>query len=190
MKLLHLALIPLLGFPMAAVPRPSVAAPNPAGAAVKQTTLIEVITQSEETLYFSPNTIYSLPLRVSRTVTVDGVTLPAGTVIEGRLEPVEGGLRYVSSHIQAGSLQRSLNASSDVLRDVKDPRETSAGAITGDAAIGAAGGAILGVILGDGISFGEIIGGAAAGVIVGNVTAQRVVVIEPGQPVILYVDSD
>jgi hypothetical protein len=190
MKLLHLALIPLLGLPMAALPRPGAAVPDPTGAAVKQTTLIEVITQSEETLYFSPNTIYSLPLRVSRTVTVDGVTLPAGTVIEGRLEPVEGGLRYVSSHIQAGGLQRSLVASSDVLRDVKDPRETSAGAITGDAAIGAAGGAILGVILGDGISFGEIIGGAAAGVIVGNVTAQRVVVIEAGQPVILYVDGN
>lgn len=189
MKLLHLALLPLLGLPLVALPRPTFAAPDTVGAEVKQTTLIEVITQSEETLYFNPDTLYALPLRVNRTVTVNGITLPAGTVIEGQLEPIEGGLRYVTTHIQAGGFRRSLNASSEVLRDVKDPRETSAEAIAGDAAIGAAGGVVLGVLLGGGVSAGEVIGGAAAGVIIGNVTAQRVVVIEPGQPIILYVDA-
>jgi hypothetical protein len=37
-------------------------------------------------------------------------------------------------------------ATSMVLEDVKDPRETSAEAIAGDAAIGAAGGAAIGAI--------------------------------------------
>jgi hypothetical protein len=44
------------------------------------------------------------------------------------------------------------------------------------------------VILGGGLSLGEVIGGAAAGVIIGNVTAQRVVVVEAGQPIILYAE--
>lgn len=177
----------LLGSTGIGLPRPGVAAEVTAQAK-QSTTLVEVVTQSEETLYFNPDTIYALPVRVDRTVTLNGVTLPVGTVVEGRLEPIEGGLRYVASHIQAGGFRRSLVASSEVLRDIKDPRETSAQAIAGDAAIGAAGGAVLGVILGRGLDAGAIIGGAATGVIVGNVTAQRVVVIEAGQPIILYAD--
>ncbi|MEM7762174.1 MAG: hypothetical protein AAF298_29265, partial [Cyanobacteria bacterium P01_A01_bin.40] len=78
-----------------------------------------------------------------------------------------------------------ISAISPVLKDVKDPRDTSAGAIAEDAAIGAAGGTILGEIFGD-AGAGEILGGAAAGVVVGNVTADRVVVIDPGIPIILY----
>jgi hypothetical protein len=54
----------------------------------------------------------------------------------------------------------------------------------GDAAIGAAGGALLTEIFGD-ASVGGAIGGAAAGMVVGNVTAQRVVVIEPNQAIAL-----
>jgi hypothetical protein len=38
-------------------------------------------------------------------------------------------------------------------------------------------------------SWGGMVGGAAAGVIVGNVTAQRVVVIEPNQPISLELQA-
>lgn len=156
---------------------------------VKQaTTALPVVTQSEETLYFSPDTRYALPMRLQQAVTLNGTTLPAGTVIDGTLEPVEGGLLYVATHLQGGGFRRPLAARSDVLRDIKDPRETSGGAIATDAAIGAAGGLVLGVLLGRGVNAGAIIGGAAAGAIIGNVTAQRVVVIEAGQPVMLYTD--
>ena len=98
---------------------------------------------------------------------------------------VEGGLRYVATGIEAGGLTEPLAATSVVLTDIKDPRESSAGSIAGDAAIGAAGGAVIGAVLGDGISLLEILGGAATGVVVGNVTAQRVVILEPNEPVIL-----
>jgi hypothetical protein len=186
MKLLHTGILTLLALP--AIAAPVLAAPAPTQ--LKQTsTLVQVVTQTDETLYFNPDTRYELPVQVDTSVVVNGITLPAGTVIEGRLEPVEGGLRYVASHIQAGGLRRDLNAASDVLEDIKDPRETGAGAIVGDAAIGAAGGAVIGAILGGGISAGEVIGGAAAGVIIGNVTAQRVVIIEADEPIILYTDS-
>ncbi|MGD1907317.1 MAG: hypothetical protein ACFB0C_15215 [Leptolyngbyaceae cyanobacterium] len=190
MKLSHTGILPLLALPLIATAPAALATPEPATVQIKQTsTLIQAVTQTDETLYFNPDTIYELPLRVDTSVVVNGITLPAGTVIEGRLEPVEGGLRYVTSHIQAGGLRQDLNAASDVLEDIKDPRETGAGAIVGDAAIGAAGGAIIGAILGGGVSAGEVIGGAATGVIIGNVTAQRVVVIEAGEPVILYAGS-
>jgi hypothetical protein len=140
MKLIHAGVLSLLALPVGAIATPVFAAPEPLSAPVKQaSTLIRVVTQTDETLYFNPDTRYELPLRVDTTVVVNGITLPAGTVIEGRLEPIEGGLQYVASHIQAAGLRQNLNAASEVLRDVKDPRETSGGAIAGDAAIGAAG---------------------------------------------------
>ncbi|MEL6381168.1 MAG: hypothetical protein AAFQ89_01585 [Cyanobacteria bacterium J06626_18] len=155
---------------------------------LKQTTSVQVVTQTDETLYFNPDTTYELPMVVSSSVVVDGINLPAGTVIEGRLEPVPGGLRYVATGVRGGGLRTPLAASSEVLNDIKDPRETSAGSIATDAAIGAAGGAVIGAVLGDGVSVVEVLGGAAAGVAVGNVTAQRVVIIEPNTPISLQVD--
>jgi hypothetical protein len=52
---------------------------------------MRVLTQSDETLYFSADTIYELPLVIESAVVVNGRSLPAGTVIQGRLEPVSGG---------------------------------------------------------------------------------------------------
>lgn len=160
-------------------------------AAIAQTSVsqtanqIRVITQTDETLYLDPGLRYELPLIVETTTTANGRQLPAGTVIQGRLEPISGGLQYIATGIEAGGFVRSLSAQSDLLADVKDPRETSAGAIASDAAIGAAGGAVLGAVIGNGVSLWEILGGAATGVAVGNVTAQRVVILEPGEPLML-----
>lgn len=181
-----LSLVPLLLAPLMPLTLPNLAIAQTV-AQSRSATQIRVLTQSDETLYFNPDTIYELPLVVESAVIVGGRQLPAGTVIQGRLEPVSGGLRYVATGIEAGGLRQSLNAMSQVLADVKDPRETSAEAIAGDAAIGAAGGAAVGAVLGDGISLFEILGGAAAGVVVGNVTAQRVVMIEPNEAIVLQV---
>ncbi len=150
------------------------------------TTTIQVVSKTQETLYFQPDTVYELPLVVAVPVTVNGRSLPRGTTIQGRLEPAPGGLRYVATGITAGGFRIPLSATSEVLTDIKDPRETSLEAMAGDAAIGAAGGAVLGAVLGDGVSWVEVLGGAAAGVAVGNVTAQRVVILEPGQTITLH----
>ncbi|MGD1860096.1 MAG: hypothetical protein ACFB0E_09015 [Leptolyngbyaceae cyanobacterium] len=180
-----LSLLPLLVTPLLPLTLPEVvqAQSTPSTPANQ----IRVLTRSDETLYFQPDTYYELPLMVDSAVTVNGRNLSAGTVIQGRLEPVSGGLRYVATGIEAGGLTQPLSATSELLADVKDPREASVGSIAGDAAIGAAGGAVLGAVLGDGISIWEILGGAAAGVAVGNVTAQRVVILEPNQPIFLQV---
>ncbi|WP_017301164.1 hypothetical protein [Nodosilinea nodulosa] len=54
-----------------------------------------------------------------------------------------------------------------------------------DAGIGAAGGLVLGEILGD-AGVGAVVGGAAAGAATGNITADRVVVVDPNQTISLY----
>ncbi|MBE7383514.1 MAG: hypothetical protein F6J95_019115 [Leptolyngbya sp. SIO1E4] len=182
MKIRTLTFLPLLVAPVAPFMLTGVAAAAPL-TQVKQATVMQVVTQTDETLYLDSGTIYELPMVVESAVVVNGLNLPAGTVINGRLEPVEGGLRYVATEIEGGGLRTTLNATSDVLHDVKDPRETSAGSTAVDAAIGAAGGAVIGAVLGDGISLLEVLGGAATGVLVGNVTAQRVVIIEAGKPI-------
>ena len=54
-----------------------------------------------------------------------------------------------------------------------------------DAAIGAVGGYVIGEVLGD-PDVWEVVGGAAAGVVVGNTTAPFVVVVKPEQLITLY----
>lgn len=186
MKIRDLTVLPLLAAPFVAFVGESVAIAAPI-AQTENSRTVRVLPSTDETLYFNPDETYDLPVVIDAPTTVNGLTLPAGTILNGQLEPVEGGLRYVATSIAAGGLRNSLRAESDVLHDVKDPRETGLGAIAGDAAIGAAGGAVLGAIFGGGISIGEVVGGAAAGAVVGNVTAQRVVILEPNTPIALQI---
>jgi hypothetical protein len=149
---------------------------------------LQAVTSVDKTLYLGNGDVVEQSLRVNSATTFNGVSIPAGSVIRGQFEPVTGGLRYVANGVQIGSRVYTLRAVSDTLHDVKDPRETSSGAMLGDAAIGAAGGALVTEVFGD-ASLGGIVGGAAAGVIVGNVTAQRVVVIEPNQAIPLQLQA-
>ena len=116
---------------------------------------------------------------------IDGIVIPAGATIVGQYIPAQGGLRYIAKAVTYDRYSYRIDAASLILKDVKDPRDTSTGSILEDAAIGAAGGTILGEIFGD-ADVEEIIGGAVAGVVVGNVTADRVVVIKPDQTITLY----
>lgn len=116
------------------------------------------------------------------------VVVPMGSAIEGEVVPVEGGGQFVAKSMIVNGTAYTFAAESVKLPDVKDPTQTSVGAIAGDAALGAAGGVVLGQILGDrGITATQVLGGAAAGVLVGNVTAPRAVVIDPGNEIELRV---
>ncbi len=138
-----------------------------------------------ETLYLNNNRSYSYNLIAANRGVIDRIVIPQGATIVGKYVPAKGGLRYIAEAVTYDRYSYRISASSSVLEDVKDPRDTSAGAIAEDAAIGAAGGTILGEIFGD-ADVKEILGGAAAGVVVGNVTADRVVVIDPKAPIVLY----
>ena len=139
----------------------------------------------EETLYLNNDRTYSYNLIAQEGGTIGDVNIPAGATIVGKYVPADGGLRYVAEAVTYDDYSYTISASSGVIEDVKDPRDTSAGAIVEDAGIGAAGGTILGEVLGD-AGAAEIVGGAAAGAAVGNLTADRVVVIEPDSAIALY----
>lgn len=153
---------------------------------IAQSNTLTATSAQQETLYLNNDKTYSYNLVATEQTTIDGITVPAGATIVGRYVPADGGLRYEAQAVTYDQYSYSINATSQVIEDVKDPRDRSAGSIAGDAAIGAAGGAVLGEVLGDEANVEEIIGGAAAGAAVGNVTAERVVVIEPDAPITLY----
>ena len=153
--------------------------------ALAQSRSIEATSAQLETLYLNNNRSYSYNLIAEKRGVIDGIIIPAGATIVGKYVPAKGGLRYFAEAVVYDRYSYRISATSQVIQDVKDPRDNSIGAIVEDAAIGAAGGAILGEVFGD-ADAEEIVGGAVAGVIVGNVTADRVVVIEPNQLIILY----
>lgn len=139
----------------------------------------------EGTLYLNSDKRYSFNLEVTRGGRFAGYNLPAGSIIRGQYVPAEDGLRYVAQAAIVNGRTYNLNARSEVLETVKDPRDTSGGAVAEDAGIGAGAGVVIGEIFGD-AGIGEAVGGAAAGAAVGNLTADNVVVIEPDQPINLY----
>ncbi len=146
---------------------------------------IQAIAPNSETLYLKTDATVEQTLQVGAATNLNGRSIPAGAIVRGRFEPAEGGVRYVATAVEVGNQVYAVNATSELLRDIKDPRETSTGAILTDAGIGAAGGAAVGGILTGRVSVGSILGGAAAGAIIGNTTAQRVVVLEPNQTLTL-----
>ena len=171
----------------AAVPAPVLTQPWHQAQLLQQSTqTIETIPRASETLYLDPTQPHDANLNVTRATTVGSVSLPVGSIIRGQFEPAEGGLRYVANSVEVGNRIFQITGESDLLHGQKDPRETSGGAIARDAAIGgAAGAAVGGVLGGGGLNVGTILGGAAAGVVIGNVTAPIVVVVEPDQPLLL-----
>ncbi|MFN3361041.1 MAG: hypothetical protein ACK421_06415 [Pseudanabaenaceae cyanobacterium] len=136
----------------------------------------------KDTLYIATGQTLATELVVTQPVVAEnGTTLiPTGAVIRGEFVPAPGGSRFVAKELTTRGVTVTLGAESELINDVKDPRETTTGSIVGDAALGAAAAAILAGITGDrAIATEEVLAGAAAGVIIGNVTAPQVVVIPP-----------
>jgi hypothetical protein len=190
--LLTAAVVALTGIPLVA-PTPVVAQQlfELGAYRLQQGTIIPVGSlNSEAPEYFYPDTVYPLELAVTQAIydTQGRLVIPAGSRIYGQMEPAPGGSRFVGTSIVIGGRTYSLRASSNIIHDEKDPRQYSGDAIVGDAAIGAAAGALLGALTG-GVSVGNVLGGAAAGVVVGNVTAPQVVVLRPGQSLNLTLEA-
>jgi hypothetical protein len=113
--------------------------------------------------------------------------LPAGSLIRGRIVPVQGGSEFVASSIQVNKAVYPLNARSTLLRDVKAPRQTSAPATATNAAL-RVGDRVLGQVLSQQqATVPQVLRTAGAGV--GNSTA-RATVIEPNAVITLQLTSD
>ena len=135
----------------------------------------------QDTLYINKGETVKTSLLVAQDISANNgtVLIPAGAVIEGQFVPAEGGSKFVAQKFTSRGATVRLQAESALINDVKDPRETSAGAILTDAGIGGAAGAVLSGILRGNVQILDILGGAAAGAVIGNVTAPQVTVIEP-----------
>ena len=149
------------------------------------TSALRTTLEEDKTLYLNKDNSYDYDLVLRSQATIGQQRLPVGAIVRGRFEPAEGGLVYVANSVEVADRIYQLQAVSELLRDRKDPRQTSTGAILTDAAIGAAGGYVLGEVLGD-ADVWEVVGGAAAGVVVGNTTAPLTVVIKPEDEIVLY----
>ncbi|MDX2273197.1 MAG: S-layer homology domain-containing protein [Cyanobacteriota bacterium] len=156
-------------------------------------TLMQVTPTLDQRLYIAPNETRPTSMLVLNPIRNDrgDILVPYGSRIDGRFEPAPGGTRFVAESVIIDNQVFPLAAQSDVLRDVKDPRHTSTGQVAQDAAIGAAAGAILGLVTGDRvIATEEVLGAGVAGAAVGNYTAPRVVVLDPQQPIDLRLTQD
>lgn len=134
----------------------------------------------QDTLYIAKGETVNAILLVAQDIpaTNGTILIPAGAAIEGQFLPAEGGSKFVAQKFTSRGASVRLQAESTLINDIKDPRETGAGAILTDAGIGGAAGAVLGGVLRGNVQIIDILGGVAAAVLVGNVTAPQVTVIE------------
>jgi hypothetical protein len=136
--------------------------------------------------YFYADTVVALNLQISQPIFNSNgqVMVPPGAKIYGQLHPVPGGLQFVSNSIVLNGRSYPLRALSQVLHDEKDPRQYSSDAVIGDAGLGAVAGLVFSAVSG-GVTTANVLGGAAAGILTGNITAPQAVVIRPGQTLTL-----
>ncbi|NJK61341.1 MAG: S-layer homology domain-containing protein [Synechococcaceae cyanobacterium SM2_3_1] len=156
-------------------------------------TLVQIASNAVDRVLIAPNETrpFSLitlnPIRNPQ----GEILVPYGSRVDGRFEPAPGGTRFVAESIIIQEQVFPLAAQSDVIPDVKDPRQTNRGQVAQDAAIGAAAGAILGLVTGDQvIATEEVLAAGAAGAAIGNFTAPRVSILSPQQPLSLRLTQD
>ncbi|WP_017326168.1 hypothetical protein [Synechococcus sp. PCC 7336] len=144
-------------------------------------------------LYLDPNETRSVALQISTDIrdAFGNIAIPAGAIVTGQFRPVSGGSQFFADSIAIDNRAFPFSAQSSIIQPQRDPRQTSAGAIAQDAAIGAGIGLILSAITGDrAIATEEVLGAAAVGAVLGNVTAPRAIVVQSDTPLNLTVTRD
>lgn len=184
------------GQPNQALPPPG-CGPQGCQLSIDQTVLtsgqvVKASYQGKDTQILSTGERRALSLNLVSAITKRNgqIVVPAGSEIRGEVVPVQGGGQFIAQQIVVNGKPYVFAAESGTIHDIKDPRETSAGAIAGDAVIGAVGGAVVSQVLKGRIDVGEVVGGAVAGVVIGNVTAPQAVVISQNDQYDLTLTSD
>lgn len=155
------------------------------------------VTYNKQKVVVSPNESVSVTLTTATDVTDPNgnVSIPAGTKIEGRIEPAGGGSRFVARRIVFDSGRRvDLDAVSGVVtRTERVKKGAGAGSILTGAAAGGGAAAILSAVTGGGnIPIGAVLGGAGAGAAGGALLGGHkadVIVIYPSRDLTLRLRS-
>lgn len=153
---------------------------------IRNGTSIPVRYEEAEKIVVSPNERLPITLKVAANITNrnGSVLIPAGSLVEGQLQPANGGSYFVARELVTYQGRRQpINATSQVIETTQVNRGTNVGSILKGAVVGSAAAAALGAVTGDRrITAGEVlIGtgvGAAGGAVLGRNRAD-VVVINP-----------
>lgn len=149
-------------------------------------TTIPVRYDKAEKIVVSPKERLPVTLTVaSNIVNRSGtVLIPAGSTIEGELQPASGGSQFIARELVTYNRRQPINATSRVISQTSVNRGSKTSSIIKGAVVGAAAAAALGALTGDrAIATEEILlgtgAGALGGVLLGNRNKAEVVVIEP-----------
>jgi hypothetical protein len=160
-------------------------------------TVIPVRYEEAERIIVTPDETASVTLIVAQDVrsSAGTVLIPAGSEIEGELQPNGGGTQFVSEEITLTSGQTlPIEATSEIITDTQVITEDTDPDILRGAVIGAAAAAVLSEIFGS-IDLGEVLAGAGLGalgslLLGGGEEEVEVVIVEPETDLDLTLQSE
>ena len=161
-------------------------------------TVIPVRFDEAERIVVTPDETAPITLVVAEDIrsAAGTVLIPAGSKIEGNLQPVRGGTQFVAEELtfRNSNRQRPIDATSEIITETETiEKGSNSSSILKGAAIGAAAAAALSEIFGD-IDVIEVLAGggvgAVAGLLLGGRNEAQVVVINPDTDLDLTLQSD
>ena len=159
-------------------------------------TTIPVRYSKAEKIVVSPKETMAVTLTVaSNIINRSGtILIPAGSTIEGELQPAGNGSQFVARTLITNNRRQSIDATSQVISQTSVNRSSKVGNILKGAAVGAAASAALGALTGDrAIATEEILLGTGAGALGGALLRNKkadVVVIEADTDLALTLQSN
>jgi hypothetical protein len=188
---------------VAAIPSPYIigGAPPVAQVRIPAGTALPVRYDGAERILLAPNEPQPLPLtlKITQNIVDSGgrVLIPAGSEVVGQVQMVQGGAQFTASQITFPNGQRlPMSASSEVISKTEAVRRgTNAGNIVIGTVVGAGAGAGIAAVTGDReIQAWEVLTGAAAGAILGTISASRgqveLISIDPNTDLSLTLNAD
>ncbi|MGB3639132.1 MAG: S-layer homology domain-containing protein [Rivularia sp. (in: cyanobacteria)] len=154
---------------------------------IPEGTVLPVKYDKAEKIMVTKDETAPLTLTISQNVITDtgSLVIPAGSNVEGKLQPVEGGSQFVAEKlILANGKEYGITATSGIITKTETIKKgTSTQGIVKNTALGAGAAAAVAAVTGDrAVATEEILGGAAIGAITGiffNKKSVDLIVIDP-----------
>ena len=161
--------------------------PAMANITIPEGTVLPVRYDKAQKILVTKDETAPLTLTISQNVITDTGTLviPAGSSVEGKLQPAEGGSQFVAQKLMLpNGKEYNISATSGVITKTETVRKgTSTQGIIKNTALGAGAAAAVAAVTGDrAVATEEVLGGAAIGAITGiffNKKSVDLIVIDP-----------